>query len=843
MAGNSSDRVFRQVHRVLNFGAVGTMPDAQLLEWFVTEPAESAEAAFEELMNRHGPMVFGVCRRVLQDPHDAEDAYQAVFLVLAKRAGSIRRKHSAASWLFGVAHRVAVRARGRAARRRAIELRIAEQTAEGFLPSGEQTDWSMLHDEVDRLPERLRAPLVLCYLEGLTYGAAAQQLGLSEGTLRGRLAQARKRLHRQLNWRGVSVAAVPLNSGLPVLSVSPVPQSLVVSTVRLALGSTSVNTATVLAREVMKVMLLNQLRIAGVVVLIASACVTAGLAWAVGPKPAAQPPAAAAPPVAAAAATTTLSDKPAPGRRVELRGVVVDEDGRPVAGAEVRVDPFTDREASGSTGPDGSFSIPVQHRLFGYPALLARSASGEKFGFSPNEFNRKPANAIEPARLVVKPAREVVVRVTDVSKAPVSGAAVEAAGNFAVVDSETTGPDGSVTLHIPADAKVEWIVALKSGRGFDYAEFGPFDQYGRTKGGAPAAEVPASVALNLDGARTARIKAVDRDGKPLAGVGFSSWLLKKDGRRSHVNFFEPVLDAKSGVDGIATFDWLPVNNDDLMFFPISEAYANRRVIVKYGENRPVTATMTRTETIRGRVVGPDGTPVAGIEIRAFGTGQGMDHGQADARTAADGTYEMSVNSGEAYAVYVDDKDWAAPSRLDVVVHEGKPVDRVDFRLSRGTVIHGTVTIGAANRPAADQFIRLDEAGGSAPDDLRQKGDRFVRDIRRQFGATTDSSGRYSIRVGPGTYTIMGPPRTRDEKITVTNEAEIVRDFQMPRPEKGTITGRVVFASAAEKGVAGARVEIVAANRFGVPFTVTADANGRFQSERDLDPLVILRRKR
>ncbi len=135
-------------------------------------------------MIRHGPMVFGVCRRVLHDPHDAEDACQAVFLVLASLAGSIWRKHSVASWLFGVAHRVAVRARGRAARRRSIELRIAERTTEAFSPSEEGTDWSILHNEVDRLPERLRAPLVLCYLEGLPYNAAAQQLALSEGTLR-----------------------------------------------------------------------------------------------------------------------------------------------------------------------------------------------------------------------------------------------------------------------------------------------------------------------------------------------------------------------------------------------------------------------------------------------------------------------------------------------------------------------------------------------------------------------------------------------------------------------------------------------------------------------------------
>ena len=113
MAGNPSDRVHRQVHRLFNFGAVGTMSDAQLLDRFVSRRDEAAEAAFEELVIRHGPMVLRVCRGVLHDAHDAEDAFQAVFLVLANRAGSIRRSGSVASWLFGVAQRVAIRGEAR----------------------------------------------------------------------------------------------------------------------------------------------------------------------------------------------------------------------------------------------------------------------------------------------------------------------------------------------------------------------------------------------------------------------------------------------------------------------------------------------------------------------------------------------------------------------------------------------------------------------------------------------------------------------------------------------------------------------------------------------------------
>ncbi len=109
MAGSSSGSVDRQVHRLFNLGVVGTMTDAQLLDWFVSRRDDAAEAAFEELMIRHGPMVFRVCRSVLRDTHDAEDAFQAAFLVLAHRARAIRRQGSVASWLFGVAHRVASR--------------------------------------------------------------------------------------------------------------------------------------------------------------------------------------------------------------------------------------------------------------------------------------------------------------------------------------------------------------------------------------------------------------------------------------------------------------------------------------------------------------------------------------------------------------------------------------------------------------------------------------------------------------------------------------------------------------------------------------------------------------
>jgi len=261
MAGDPSDRLLQQVHRLFNSGAVGTMTDPQLLDQIVSRRREAAEGAFEELVIRHGPMVLRVCRSVLHDAHDAEDAFQAVFLVLSNRAGSIRRCGSLASWLFGVAQRVAIRAKRSAARRRARIQLVAERTQENCLPTENDPDWEILHEEIKSLPERLRAPIVLCYLQGLTYAAAACQLGLSEMTIRGRLDRARKWLRQRLTRRGVTIPAGLVVAGAAGQAQAAVPMTLIHSTIRITLGFMVGNTAAILARGVLNSMLLHQLRV------------------------------------------------------------------------------------------------------------------------------------------------------------------------------------------------------------------------------------------------------------------------------------------------------------------------------------------------------------------------------------------------------------------------------------------------------------------------------------------------------------------------------------------------------------------------------------------------------
>jgi RNA polymerase sigma factor (sigma-70 family) len=238
--------------------SVGDGPsDAHLLQSFL---ARRDETAFEALLRRHGPMVLGVCRRVLRNAHDAEDAFQATFLVLARNAGSIRSKQVVASWLYGVAYRTAMKARAMNAKRRAKERKA------GAMPRSEPSDdgaeeelLARLDYEISRLPEKYRVPVVLCELEGRSRKEVARLLGVPEGTLSWRLAQAKKLLGRRLSLYGTVALSTLLAEG----AVSAcLPAALRTSTVKAVLRAGAVPAQVLALTEgVMKAMLLTKLKI------------------------------------------------------------------------------------------------------------------------------------------------------------------------------------------------------------------------------------------------------------------------------------------------------------------------------------------------------------------------------------------------------------------------------------------------------------------------------------------------------------------------------------------------------------------------------------------------------
>jgi RNA polymerase sigma factor (sigma-70 family) len=247
--------------------AAKELTDGQLLNRFI---AHHDQAAFTALVHRHGPMVLVVCRRVLRDWHDAEDAFQATFLILVRKARAIGRPELLANWLYGVAYRTALKAKAKAFRRgererQGAQMRIADLCAE------EPTDdlEGLLDEELQRLPDKYRAPLVLCYLEGKTNEQAARELGWPAGSISGRLARGREMLRNRLNRRGrtMTPAIFPLMLA-PYAATGIVPAMLLNATVRAAglsaagkaVAGTVSAAAAALAESILQAMWLRRLK-------------------------------------------------------------------------------------------------------------------------------------------------------------------------------------------------------------------------------------------------------------------------------------------------------------------------------------------------------------------------------------------------------------------------------------------------------------------------------------------------------------------------------------------------------------------------------------------------------
>ena len=246
MAIRQAESISRRFHGLPDAGMVAEVSDAELLARFTADRDAAAEVAFAALVRRHGPMVFRVCRQIVGDRHTAEDAFQATFLILARRAGSIHGPELLGNWLHGVAFRTAREARMREHRRQRRECAIESAgSGEPVDRSGRpdltlvcREEFEALHEEVSRLPERYRVPVVLCDLEGLTYQDAALRLGCPVGTIGVRLRRARERLRARMARRGLAPTASLLATLLvPSEAASACPPAVLVeATIKAAMG-------------------------------------------------------------------------------------------------------------------------------------------------------------------------------------------------------------------------------------------------------------------------------------------------------------------------------------------------------------------------------------------------------------------------------------------------------------------------------------------------------------------------------------------------------------------------------------------------------------------------------
>ncbi|HLJ97341.1 MAG TPA: sigma-70 family RNA polymerase sigma factor, partial [Gemmataceae bacterium] len=368
-----------QLRAMVHAKACEELSDRQLLEQFLIQ---REEAAFVALLQRHGPMVLQVCRRVQGNDHDAEDVLQATFLLLARKAGSIRKPESLASWLHGVAQRLAMKARSQESRRQAIERRAADMRSTGQVSDATWRELQRTLDEALRhVPEKYRLPLVICYLEGKTQEEAARQLRCPLGTVRSRLARGRERLKTVLERRGVCLSAAALTAGLAASAPSAtVPPLLIQTTARaaIAFGAGKAAATLVSARAAalveggLKIMLTTKIKIVTTVLLTIG---TLGLgAGAIATRLMAGSPQATQPTQLGKHQPSSQRPASEPSQEsVRLRGRVLDIDGKPMAKANLLLYGTPGKPVDlGSPAADGQFMIEVPEKLKGY-FLVARA--------------------------------------------------------------------------------------------------------------------------------------------------------------------------------------------------------------------------------------------------------------------------------------------------------------------------------------------------------------------------------------------------------------------------------------------------------------------------------------
>jgi RNA polymerase sigma factor (sigma-70 family) len=339
MAAGQANRIVHHLRWLAHGCEERARTDGQLLDSFIGRQDESA---FEELVRRHGPMVLGVCRRVLGHAQDAEDAFQATFMVLVRKARSVLPRDLVGNWLYGVACRVALDAQSRASRRRAREKQVEDMPHPSTPPADLDHDLRPLLDrELKRLPDKYRSAIVLCDLEGRTRKDVARQLGVPEGTLSSRLNVGRKLLAARLVRRGLPLTAVTLTAALGGMAHAAVPGALAISTIKaavlgaagqaVAVGLLSAHAAS-LTEGVIKAMFISKLKsLAAVVLTVGLLASSAGVMKLTADEP--KPGQASGPAGQAAPAKKTIVvEGEGPSHAGHGRGVVIgdfDEDGFP----------------------------------------------------------------------------------------------------------------------------------------------------------------------------------------------------------------------------------------------------------------------------------------------------------------------------------------------------------------------------------------------------------------------------------------------------------------------------------------------------------------------------------
>ena len=690
MASAGLGTAFRHLRDLFAAGSTLGLEDGQLLERYARS---NDAAAFEALVGRHGPMVLATCRAVLRNEHDVEDAFQATFLVLAKKAGAIRGSEALGGWLHRVAYRASVRASSEGRERRLREFEAATARREISRPDSDLA--ALLHEEIDRLPGSLRRAVVLRDLEGLSYEEAAGQLGWTVPSFRHRLADGRRRLKASLARRGAIPSAVV---AAPVSKASVVPAGLARAVVALASGATPPAAVALLTHTLLRGMFMTKIKLASAAALAVLALASAGIAagrFVEAPAPALQPSTRAEP-----AMPDPAVDEPA--GLVEVRGIVLDPTGKPVAGARVRASTRDPVEIA-TSGPDGRFRlmvlppdpwIPLADYGGGYPRLAAWAP-----GFGLGSFN---------GGLLPGPPGEVTIPLVE-DGPPIEGRIIDG--------------DGRPAAGARVRVKVAWVADRMS-----FADW--------------MARARSGVANSLQGALFGVTPAIDAetdgDGRfQLTGIGRDRVAtLLVSGSTIASTEIRVMTSDDPEIRGAGDTSIPPPGKSAT---PRAEVFHARKFEAVAGPTRPIEGVFRDHDTGRG---------IEGMPLRAVVLNQPSDL-VISTRTDAEGRYRLlGLPAAPAYQVLFEQFPRHVLPYPNTTVRtpaDGRNVGPIelDVTLKRGVVIRGRLTDKATGRPV------LGDVQAFVLGDNPHMAEYPHYDPIRKTRNRTDEDGRFQVVTPPG----------------------------------------------------------------------------------------------
>jgi hypothetical protein len=502
---------------------------------------------------------------------------------------------------------------------------------------------------------------------------------------------------------------------------------------------------------------------------------------------------------------------------VPIEGKVLDEARQPVAGAKVRVFVTQTQREGTTTDSEGRYRLtislaPPPPSRVSLISIVADDFEGDRQGFA-RPFSALGPNggALQP--ITLKPVRTTIIKVTDADGNPVEGATYAAPDSkYLIGDLVLTGKtdtNGIGRLRYPDDALVRKIIAFKSGVGFDYA-VSPLAAAGSSRQ-SPLAEAaklgnpfPDGVILRLRGARTLKIKSIGPDGQGVAGVRFNLREVAVKGNPQRLTIDQcSAVELTADDSGAVVFDWLPKNfAGEMRFFgggTLDQPFTITRQaedILTVHASHPIdeiTLPLLRRIQISGHVYLPDGKPASGVAVAVEQSGVPLPAfmgGQLITQT--DGSYWVIVPADGAYTLGVLSDRWAADPQTAVLKSDGTFAP-VDFNVSKGTIVRGTITEGPDHVPVRED-VSIVNKGADADHQKSAQGSLFV--LRANSGLT----GKFQFCVPPGHYTLQVTRydlQLRDHRrfdFEVKDEAEIVRDFNLPLVPTTRLTGVVVDAN-------------------------------------------------